>query len=180
METSEVLVPQSTEGSSATSSMIKPEDFLSSKDELKVLDDADSSDLPPISTPIFIRQKTKEEEKEETDAFLPLAPAFRRQRSFPHTIRPIPVLGESEEQKKNYFHDILNGMGFNEAEIETALKSGRDKGIEELVEYMVSERKTKATSPSTLESPSLVSPSKPEEKKRIKNKRRSTIISFFG
>jgi len=170
MATSDVLIVPPSEGAPATSSMIKPEDFLSSKDESKMLEDTDSSDLPPISGPVFVRQKTKEEEQEETDVFLPLAPSFRRQRSFPHTIRPVPVLGD-EEQKKIYFHDILFNMGFNEQEIETALKSGGDKGIEELVDFMVSERKTRGTTPgSTVSTPSPFpsSPSKPEEKKEEK------------
>jgi len=96
---------------------------------------ASSDDLP--RAPSFVRQKSKEEVKQEVEAILPLAPSFRRQRSFDHTLRPAPFLAE---QRESEFQRVLRGMGFSEGDIQQALKDGGDKAIEDIVRELVEKK----------------------------------------
>jgi len=116
--------------------------------------------LPPVtSAPPFIRAKSVEEQKSESGGLEKLIPAFRRQHSFEHSLRPVPILEDSNP--KDYYRDILAGMGFGEGEIAEALKEPGEKAIEDYVAAIVASR-DKKESPSTpgseFESPPPTSP----------------------
>jgi len=104
---------------------------------------ADDDNLPPATKPpAFIRAKSVEEQKSESVGFAQLVPAFRRQNSFEHSLRPVPILEESEP--KDYYGGILRGMGFDEGEIAAALKEPGERGIEDYVAIIINVREGKS------------------------------------
>jgi len=114
------MVPGHDDNQKTTVNLI-PTNYLSSGDE-----------LPP--PPNLLRQKSKEEIKQEVDVMIPLAPSFRRQRSFEHTLRPAPLL---VEQPQSEYERILRGMGFNEGESKQAIKDMGNKAIEDVIRELV-------------------------------------------
>jgi len=112
---------------------------------------------PPALQPTFLRAKTVEDQKSESGSLATLVPSFRRQHSFEHTVRPVPIL---EDGSNSYYRDILRGMGFEQSEIDAAMKTSSDLGVEDLVEVIVASRKKKS------EGSIPATPSKTDEEKR--------------
>jgi len=122
---------------------------------------ADDDALPPVNkAPAFIRAKSVEEQKSESVGYAQLVPSFRRQRSLEHSLRPVPILEESNP--KDYFGGILKGMGFDEGEIAVALKDP-GKAIEDYVAIIVSNREQKSEPLTPIGEPSKLE----EESKNI-------------
>jgi len=129
------MVPNPDENQKPTATLI-PENSLSSGDE-----------LPPA--PSFVRQKSKEEVKQEEEVMIPLASSLRRQRSFDHTLRPAPFL---VEQPKSEYERVLRGMGFNEGDIQQATKDfNTEKAIEDVVRELVEKNERSGSKEDTKE-----------------------------
>jgi len=131
--------------------------------------------LPPIKPPAFVRAKSVEEQKSESVGVAQLVPAFRRQRSFEHSLRPVPILDESNP--KEYYGGILRGMGFNESEIQEALKVPGENSLEDYVAIIINGREKKETVTPGGDPPD--SPEPDEKQKLTSPEPTSSAISSF-